>query len=1482
MRLPSPVGFLVPVLLLACCALLSPIAEAARPDKPTNLRAEVGDGQVTLTWAYSGAPPTHWQYAQKKANREASWDWKRKHEDGLRRSFVVTGLTNGVAYNFIVRAKNEDGEGPASDGVVATPMAPPSRPGTPSGFQATPGSAQVKLTWDPLAGATGWQLQRKLASSTTWSTPIDIQVRKTVPRRHTVMNLNNGTTYDFRVRGTNDVGEGPWSDTKEATPASVLSQPVVSAEPRDAAVTLIIQLRSSNADSYDYRFKTGSGSGSAVSCTGDNWGNWKEFGGGKSALDLTVTNLENETPYCFQVCAVDADGRGPASAPVHATPGPAVSLDAPASVREGDTLTITVKLREPLSTDVTIPLTFFDYQTTLSSILIPRGQRQASAQIVTTQDADADDEYFFVRFGTLPSAVTRGGSDSVPVRILDDEGNPPPPDGGDPNNPPTNEGNAGAGGQGDGDANEDQPNGPPQFIGTLAFIVPENQAGVGSLTATDEDGDGVTGYTLVGGADRALFAITERGQLSFLAPPDYEGPQDAASDDPVDVAKNNRYVLVVQATSGTGSRIRTAERTVTVTVTNVDEDPVGLPTISGTPRRKRTLTALTDGIADPDGLTAPEFRYQWIRVTDGQETDILGETGKTYVATGDDVGSTLRMRVEFTDDGGFRETLTSAATAPVADDTDPVFSGGAADQSWKENTPIVTLTLPEASGGDGVLTYRLDLLLPAGTLFDAESRTIAGTPTEPQDAITYTWTVTDADGDEASLSFSIAIAPDLVPNFAATVADQGWKQNTPIVSLTLPTAEGGDGELTYRLDPVLPAGLLLDLGALVIEGTPTEPQETATYTWTATDTDGDEASLAFTIAIAPDLMPDFGDAAIADQAWEENEPLPVVTLPEATGGDGELTYRIDPALPAGALLDIVSRVISGTPKETQEAVTYTWTATDADGDEASLTFRVTVVADSLPGRRRAAGNALAAIAQNTLAGAAGALGRRFEVSVLSPVQTPPPATSPSSRSANPPVALSAGSGVDGNSGDTPIAPAQGMANGARLASSGFAMPLAGNRAQGDRRWTVWGWGDMRQFHDDFNGGQDGSLQTGWMGADVRLDGGPLVDAAVSRGRGQVDYRLTDGTARRLTTTLTTVWPYLHASSPDVGSASFMVGAGRGEASIASPQGGRAGFRDADGDLELLAGLFAASRTLSRTGSFTLSAMGDVGVIRMASDGEARSALADLAVLGWRARGGMEVQWDGASLLDSPWTLAPRLSLSTRHDGGHGLTGTGLEAAGGVVLAAPGSHFRIEADAHWLGVHSVTGTRRWGATLEARLRPRQDGRGLSASVGPRLGTSRDWDIDGGVFDGQRPDGPDATSLNAEVAYGFDAFCGTGLLVPWLAFGDRGPSGRELRLGTRLSRGALDVSLEGGLEETSFGGPQHHIGLHLRMQQQMPKAHLASSPPKQDSPPPVPPPAQGTGVQPPLHTAPAPTQHEAKKPAPPPLWIHLDSDHWPARS
>ena len=114
----------------------------------------------------------------------------------------------------------------------------------------------------------------------------------------------------------------------------------------------------------------------------------------------------------------------------------------------------------------------------------------------------------------------------------------------------------------------------------------------------------------------------------------------------------------------------TTQLTYTITVTRQEPIPnrpaTGAPTISGTPEVGELLTADVSNIADADGLENVAYTYQWIRVMNGEETEIPNATSSTYEVVTADIGHQLKVRVNFTDDAGHAEELESALTSTVA------------------------------------------------------------------------------------------------------------------------------------------------------------------------------------------------------------------------------------------------------------------------------------------------------------------------------------------------------------------------------------------------------------------------------------------------------------------------------------------------------------------------------------------------------------------------------------------------------------------------------------------------------------------------------------------------------------------------------------------------------------------------------------------------------------------------------------------------
>ena len=241
-----------------------------------------------------------------------------------------TDLTNGMAYNLQIRALNQSGAGPASDGVSETPLGPPAEPS----LEAEAGDTQVTLSWtkhvptDPvtIAAITGYRYEYS-TDSDTGSGEIDngeIDNSDAANLAYTVTGLENLTTYTFQIFAVNAIGETA-SNTRDATPASATpeSPENLMADPGDTQVRLTWDdPDDSSIDKYEFRRTEGTQATDFID-TGDNKDEWTQVpDSNANTTGYTVTGLDNATPYAFQIRAWDGGADRKESDPATVTAMP--------------------------------------------------------------------------------------------------------------------------------------------------------------------------------------------------------------------------------------------------------------------------------------------------------------------------------------------------------------------------------------------------------------------------------------------------------------------------------------------------------------------------------------------------------------------------------------------------------------------------------------------------------------------------------------------------------------------------------------------------------------------------------------------------------------------------------------------------------------------------------------------------------------------------------------------------------------------------------------------------------------------------------------------------------------------------------------------------------------------------------------------------------------------------------------------------------
>ncbi len=190
------------------------------PAKLANVRVKPAPTRVTVFFDEpSNSAITGYQYRQRVGTSGVWSGWNDVAEADVGRGQIfIASLTNGVTYDFQVRAVIGNVKGVASDVVSGTPFPPPAKP---TGLSATGGVNQVTLSWsDPSnSNITAYQFRQRVTGSNTWDAWTTISNSDADTTSHTVSGLTGGTAYDFQIRPRVDLVLGTASDTVSATPS---------------------------------------------------------------------------------------------------------------------------------------------------------------------------------------------------------------------------------------------------------------------------------------------------------------------------------------------------------------------------------------------------------------------------------------------------------------------------------------------------------------------------------------------------------------------------------------------------------------------------------------------------------------------------------------------------------------------------------------------------------------------------------------------------------------------------------------------------------------------------------------------------------------------------------------------------------------------------------------------------------------------------------------------------------------------------------------------------------------------------------------------------------------------------------------------------------------------------------------------------------------------------------------------------------------
>ena len=739
------------------------------PDAPTVSSASVTS--VTVTWAAPANPgPAITSYDLQYRIMGTSGAFTAWTEDVTGRSATITALEEDTEYEVQVQATNDEGTGGWSDsgsGSTDANAAPVFT--TPATFTAAENQTAVGTVTatDSDDSVTGYTIEGGADASTFSILLLTGELTFTAaPNFEAPTDGGGNNNYLVLVRATSGTGERKKTAdqpiavtvtnvdgeapgvpaTPTVTSASVTSVTVTWAAPSNEGPAIT---------SYDLQYRVGN--------SGD-FTPWTEDVTGRSA---TITGLEENTEYEVQVLATNDDGDSgwsdSGSGATDANAAPLFTSPATFTAAENQTAVGTVA-----ATDSDDSVTGYTIEggadASTFSILLLTGELTftAAPNFEAPTDGGGNNNYLVLVRATSGTGERKKTADqSIAVTVTNVDGEAP----GVPDAPtvtaasvtsvtvtwaaPSNPGPAitsydlqyrvgnsgdftawtedvtgrsatitgleenteyevqvlatnddGDSGWSDSGSGATDANAAPLFTSPATFDAAENQTTVGTVTATDSD-DSVTGYTIEGGADASTFSILLlTGELTFTAAPNFEAPTDGGG--------NNNYLVVVRATSGTGARVKTADQTIAVTVTNVAGEAPGVPdapTVSSASATSVTVNWTAPSNPGP-AITSYDLQY---RVGDSGDFTAGPQdvAGPSEPITGLAEDTEYEVQVQATNDegtGGWSDSGSGATDANAA----PLFTSPATFDAAENQTAVGTVTATDSDSDDSVTGYTIE------------------------------------------------------------------------------------------------------------------------------------------------------------------------------------------------------------------------------------------------------------------------------------------------------------------------------------------------------------------------------------------------------------------------------------------------------------------------------------------------------------------------------------------------------------------------------------------------------------------------------------------------------------------------------------------------------------------------------------------------------------------------------------------------------
>ena len=761
---------------------------------------------------------------------------------------AIVGIARAMAVqpDSYVALAGDDNIGYSNDFAVARFIATPGK-GQVNSVEPGASATELDVTWrKPLGTVTGYDLEYRLPDAAAWEDAGHTGADTTA----TITGLATGTAYEVRVRGTNGIGAGPWSDARRGgtsglqgqgsppdqtgvQPTAVtlsLGQTPVSESTGTVSITatldapapdggiggfLFADLEGTASEGIDFtmpleifipggqRSATGT-----ISITDDAEDESDETAVMTAYFDLGTAVLEDK----ITLTIVDDD-----------TAGVSITAANPFSVSEGATGTYTVVLDSQPTADVTVAATSGDTGAAsvspASRVFTANNWNTAQAFTVSgVADTDTNDETVGISHSVTSDDAKYANAlaSTVPVSVSDTT-TPPPQQ----QDPPTNRA--------------------PTVSNAISDISGLTAGDTREVSLSgvfnDADGDSLT-YAVESSDQDVAWAYELQGTLTVLAVAGGTATITVTAQDPDGSQISDQFSVTVAAAQQQ-NRAPTVSSSIS-DATIVNESGTHQVSLNG---------VFSD--ADSDSLTVTASSSN----TSAATVSVAADYSSLTVSAQGRGTATITVTANDGNEGTVADTFTVTVKAaptvasPIGD-VSGMEAGATQDVSLSgvfSDADNDALTITASSSDTGKATVSV--------ASDGSKLTLTGVA---EGTATITVTAQDSDGNRVSDQFSVTVvkAPEPTtgaPTVAQPIADMNLQGSTPqAVSLTGVFSDPDGDSLTITAvssnHSIATMWVTPDYSTLTVIGISIG---TATITVTAKDADGNQVSDQFTATVSP-------------------------------------------------------------------------------------------------------------------------------------------------------------------------------------------------------------------------------------------------------------------------------------------------------------------------------------------------------------------------------------------------------------------------------------------------------------------------------------------------------------------------------------------------------------------------------------------------------------------------------------------------------